>query len=389
MATPAAATPPVPALSPADALLTRRELLGNQLLTDSNLSEPTGTACASCHRATMGFAGNNGSRIGVAEGSLPTSLGLRNAQTNAYASFAPPFAVTVEDGGLTATGGHFWDGRVDTLAAQALLPLLNPLEMNNPSAASVVSKVAAAGYAAQFRAEFGANTFANPDQAFRNIGLAIEAFERSAQLQSFSSKYDDMVRDSATFTAAESRGMALFMDPARANCAGCHKMNPSSGRPEDSLFTDFEFYATGVPRNTQIPRNADPAFFDLGVCGPEGERPPLPVGAPAGSSIDQLCGKFRMPTLRNVAQRPAFMHNGFFKDLREVVRFYSTRNTDPRHWYGASGTPNDLPATYLGNVERNKAPFNRPSTAGPLLTEAEISDLLAFLQTLSDTKLPQ
>jgi cytochrome c peroxidase len=103
----------------------------------------------------------------------------------------------------------------------------------------------------------------------------------------------------------------------------------------------------------------------------------------SGVTLDNFCGKFRMPTLRNVAERPAFMHNGFFKSLDQVVRFYSTRNSNPQFWYGQTQS-NDLPAQYLGNVETLKAPFNRAAGAGPALTEAEISDIVAFLHTLSD-----
>jgi cytochrome c peroxidase len=86
-----------------------------------------------------------------------------------------------------------------------------------------------------------------------------------------------------------------------------------------------------------------------------------------------------MPTLRNVAERPAWMHNGFFSgNLAEVVRFYSTRNSNPQRWYGPSGVPDDLPAQYRGNIETTKAPFNRSPTAGPLLTEPEVDDIVAF-----------
>jgi cytochrome c peroxidase len=110
----------------------------------------------------------------------------------------------------------------------------------------------------------------------------------------------------------------------------------------------------------------------------------LPASVSAGVTIDNFCGKFRMPTLRNVAERPAFMHNGFFKDLREVVRFYSTRNSNPQRWYGPAGVANDLPAKYLGNIETAKAPFDRKPSDGPALTEAEVNDIVAFLRTLSD-----
>jgi cytochrome c peroxidase len=91
-----------------------------------------------------------------------------------------------------------------------------------------------------------------------------------------------------------------------------------------------------------------------------------------------------MPTLRNVAERPAYMHNGVFNNLADVVRFYSTRNSNPQRFYGPRGVPNDLPARYLGNLESTKAPFNRAPTTGPLLTEPEVADLVAFLRTLSD-----
>lgn len=357
-----------------------RVRLGQQIFTDPDLSEPRGTACAACHQPNQGFAGNHGSRIGVALGSQPGALGLRNAMTNSYVGMIPKFSFETVNGETEAIGGHFWDGRADTLAEQALGPLLNPLEMNNPSRRAVVDKIAASRYAPLFRQQFGDAIFSNTDAAFTQIGVAIEAFER-ATLQPFSSKYDAMVRGTAAFTPAEARGMALFMDPARANCAGCHLMNPTSGKPEDSLFSEFTYYATGIPRNSAIPRNADPAFFDLGLCGPERAAPSVP----AGVSIENFCGKFRMPTLRNVAERPAWMHNGFFSgSLADVVRFYSSRNSNPQRWYGPSGVPNDLPAQYRGNIESTKAPFNRAPTAGPLLTEPEVADIVAFLHTLSD-----
>jgi cytochrome c peroxidase len=82
--------------------------------------------------------------------------------------------------------------------------------------------------------------------------------------------------------------MALFQDPARANCAGCHLMNPTSGKPEDSLFSEFTYYATGIPRNNAIPRNADPAFFDLGLCGPERTAPSVPATVTAGVDLGEL-----------------------------------------------------------------------------------------------------
>ncbi len=380
----AAAAPVLDNLAAAAARLSRIEQIGLRIFNDTNLSEPRGLACVGCHLAGTGFANNNGSRIGVALGSKPDSLGLRNAMTNAYAGLSPNFSFREDGGDFEAIGGHFWDGRANTLQEQALGPFLNPLEMNNPSAKAVMDKIARSTYAELFKAEFGATIFANADAAYQKVGNAIEAFERSNQLQPFSSKYDAMVQGQTTFTPPEQRGMALFMDTTRANCAGCHLMNPASKDPLDSPFSEFTYYATGIPRNSTIAQNRDPSFYDLGLCGPNRDTLVLPATAPAGASVEDFCGKFRMTTLRNVSLRQAFMHNGFFKDLREVVNFYSTRNTDPRRWYGPSGVANDLPAKYLANIEVKKAPFDRAATAGPLLSPTETDDLLAFLRTLND-----
>ncbi|NBQ87808.1 MAG: cytochrome-c peroxidase [Betaproteobacteria bacterium] len=379
--------PPGPqVLAPAP--LSRIEDLGRQIFNDRNLSEPRGTACADCHVPARGFAGNNGSRIGVALGSKPDSLGGRNAMSNAYTAFIPPFSFRVKDGDVDPVGGLFWDGRADTAAQQALGPLLNPLEMNNANVAAVVRKIAAAPYAQQFRDEFGANIFRTPDAAFAKVGEAIAAFEKTPALQPFSSKYDQVIQGKAQFSAREANGMRVFMDPAKGNCASCHVMNPKSPNPRDSMFSDWAHYNTGVPRNPEIPRNANPSFFDLGVCGPDRTRPALGANVPADVSLDKFCGAFRMVTLRNVADRTAWMHNGVFKSLRDVVSFYATRNSDPVRWYGPAGVPNDVPLAYRGNVISDRVPFNRPANAGPALTEREIDDVVAFLRTLSDAPAP-
>jgi len=361
--------------------------LGSQIFSDVNLSEPQGTPCLACHRSDMGFAGNHGGKDGIAVGSKPTSMGLRNTMTNAYASFVPPFSFITTDGETEASGGLFWDGRVDTPALQALNPFLNSLEMNNNNKAVVVQKVASSSYASLFKQVFGNQVFNNTDTAFSNIGVAIAAFEL-AQRQEFSSKYDAMIQGKVKFTPAESRGMALFQDPTKGNCAACHLMNPNSQKPSDSLFSEYTFYATGIPRNTAIPLNANLTFYDLGLCGPERTPPSLPNNVAPGVTIEDFCGKFRMPTLRNVAERPAFMHNGFFKNLRDVLQFYSTRNSDPTRWYGPSGVMNDLPTKYLGNIESTKPPFNRLANQGPALTNNEIDDIISFLHTLSDGYVP-
>jgi cytochrome c peroxidase len=114
------AQPQPPAPAPAPAIPTRLENLGSQIFKDKALSEPRGTSCNDCHQGTSGFAGNNGSRIGVAQGSTPQSIGGRNAMSNAYTSFIPKFQFRVTGEDVDPVGGFFWDGRADTAELQAL-----------------------------------------------------------------------------------------------------------------------------------------------------------------------------------------------------------------------------------------------------------------------------
>ena len=377
----AIAAPPAP---PPAGTLTGLQLLGQQIFFDKNLSQPAGTACASCHNPNTGFADNHGSTIGVPQGSVAGVFGLRNAMSNAYGTFVPSFHIAVTNGNLVAAGGMFRDGRADSLALQALAPFLSGQEMNNASAAAVMQKIAAAGYANQFKTQFGSGIFSNPNQAFQDVGVAIAAFETTQQFQQFSSKYDQFVQGKVQLAANETRGMQLFMDRTRGNCVACHAMNPNSKNPADNLFADFSYHALGIPRNRAIPSNASPSFYDLGLCGPKRQIPALPANAPASANAQQFCGTFRTVSLRNVALRNTFMHNGLFRNLPTVIDFYSTRNSNPQRWYGSTGMPNDLPVAYLPNIIHDRPPFNRPQSAGPLFSAGEASDLIAFLGTLSD-----
>jgi cytochrome c peroxidase len=170
------------------------------------------------------------------------------------------------------------------------------------------------------------------------------------------------------------RGLALFNDPAKGNCASCHlsTVKPDGAFP---LFTDFGHIAIGVPRNRGIKANADPAFFDLGLCGPL--RTDLKDRA-------DYCGRFRTPTLRNVALRRSFFHNGAITTLEEAVRFYAQRDTNPARWYGAAGKKfDDLPPRYHANINTD-APFGGAPGAAPALSDAEVADVVAFLRTLTD-----
>jgi len=245
-------------------------------------------------------------------------------------------------------------------------PLLNPSEMDNRSIAAVAAKLRGAPYAASFVQLFGAAILHDAGRLADEALFAVARYEfEDPAFHPYSSKYDSWLEGKARFTPAEERGYRLFVDPHGANCAGCHTARPSAdGLPP--LFTDHQFEALGVPRNRQLVANRDPAFFDLGICGPV--RTDM-------RSQKQYCGMFLTPTLRNVATRHAFFHNGVYRTLDEVLDFYA--NAGRR-------TFDDLPVAYRRNVDTIDPPFDRPSGAQPALSHAEERDIIAFLRTLTD-----
>jgi len=288
---------------PADvASLTAVQLLGKKIFEDTNLSEPPGQACSSCHDSDHAFTGNNGSRIpAIALGSRPEVFGNRNAPTVMYAMFSPAFSLGAErndDGTIeyTPTGGQFWDGRATNLAEQAKKPFLNTREMNNPSAAAVIAKVRVSSYADLFGSVYGSDAFDDVDAAYDRLARAVAAFEQNSRFHPFSSKFDDYLRGRAKLDPVEARGFELFKDPRKGNCIACHVGDETSRQPRDWLFTDFTYDNLGIPRNTHIPDNDDPSFFDLGLCQQDG----LAARAPRGLDVERLCGAFKVPTLRNV-----------------------------------------------------------------------------------------
>ena len=287
-------------------------MLGKRLFEDTNLSEPKGQACSSCHDPKRAFQGNNGSPIAaVALGSRPGQFGNRKTPTIMYMAYSPAFGFAKdEDEGenkLEARGGQFWDGRAADLVEQPSGPLMNPLEMNNPSADAVVEKVKAASLRADDDLRFSGRT-RSPIRRRRSSAMSqsLFAYEASERFAPFASKFDDYLRGKARLTPIEARGLALFVDPKRGNCLACHAGKTDSKDPTDWLFTDFTYDALGVPRNAAIPANADPLDFDLGLCKRPGIEAILPKEVPLAS----LCGAFKVPTLRNVAVRAPYFHNG-------------------------------------------------------------------------------
>lgn len=287
---------------------------------------------------------------------------------------------------LVPQGGLFWDGRADTLQQQANGPLYNPLEMDAGSPTRVIHELETAPYGRDFVRLFGPSVFDNPRLAADEAMFAIGRYQiESADFHPFTSKFDAWLAGGARLTPAELRGYRLFNDPAAGNCAACHLDEPTrDGLPP--LFTDFQYEALGAPRNAALAANRDPHYYDLGLCGPY--RTDL-------SQETQYCGMFLTPSLRNVATRHAFFHNGVFHSLRQVLDFYVNRDLHPERFFAHDAAGHvipydDLPARYRGNVDKVDAPFNRRPGDRPALTPAQIHDVIAFLDTLTDgyTSLP-
>lgn len=376
--------------------------VGQQLFFDTNLSASKQMACVSCHDPSNHYAQSTTNTQPVQFGGPNlTSPGVRAVPTLTYKEYIPPYddnAPNPDGVSTSAPGGGFtWDGRADTLAQQAAIPLLTSFEMDNSSEAAVVAVVENASYAALFEQVFGANVFSNTATAFTDVGLALQQYQlEDPSFHPFTSKYDYVTTlelsngQPVAFTAAENRGYTVFN--YTGNCFACHYNGPMVGGG-GAMFTDFTYEVAAAPRNSAIPANATriglPATYDLGLCtavNPDPVNPYLiPHVVPASAS---LCGNFKVPTLRNTATRNVFFHNGVFTSLAQVIDFYNTRDTNPSKWYptvdGVVQLYNDLPTAYKANVDVTDLPFGLPVGATPYMTPQNEADLLCFLETLTD-----
>ncbi len=355
--------------------------LGQLIFQDTSLSASGVMSCQTCHDPSRGHASpfDTAVAFGGADPALALTpggvAGLRVPPAINYLKFNGAFKFATDG---TPMGGFFWDGRANSLAEQAKGPFLGAAEMANLTPDHVIEKLRHATYAEQFKKVFGANIFNDPDTAFARVAYALERYQiEDSDFAPFNSKFDAVNQGTETFTPQELRGLAWFNRADKGNCAACHPSTKPDNAPA-ALFTDFSYDSLGVPRNTDIPANADPSFYDKGLCGP--------VRLDLSDRTD-LCGAFKVPSLRNVAKRKRFFHNGQFSTLQEVVNFYITRDTDPTAWYPLDPNHvlvyNDLPALERGNVNMSEGPYNRRGQAAALNAQ-EITDLIAFLGTLSD-----
>jgi cytochrome c peroxidase len=383
--------------------LSPMEELGKRLFFDKALSSPVGQECAACHGPSVGFTGPDrqvNRKGGIYEGAVKGRFGNRKPPASAYAGDSPILHLDTKG---EFVGGMFWDGRAtgeilgDPLVEQALGPFMNPLEQNMSDKQSLILAVKKSDYAGLFERVWGSGSLdadKDPDAAYVKMGRAIAAYERSAEVNPFSSKFDDFWRAATAkglkvdtiadsnanafkglgMSAAELRGLVLFNTKGR--CANCHLLKSDKGKPP--VFTDYRYDNLGVPRNPDNPfygqaKEHNPkgaGWVDTGLGGyletVEKYRPYAATNY----------GRHKTPTLRNVDLRPsrgflkAFTHNGYFKSLKEVVHFYNTRDKADSKW---------SPPEVAANI-------NRKEMGALGLTESEEGAIVVFMKSLSDRR---
>jgi cytochrome c peroxidase len=349
--------------------LTPVEELGKLILYDSTLSNPPGYSCATCHVPETGFTGPNSevnAFSGPQPGVVPGRFSNRKPQSYLYAAFSPegPYYDPHQQVWL---GGNFWNGRVPDLAKQALQPPINPNEMANtpegpypPTIGGysplLVQKLAKRPYTELFKQVYGQDVFnvSTPKQIYELFGEALAAYQSSGEVCAFSSKYDASKygtppRNLYTLSASEERGRQLFF--GQAQCSACHTSATIPGIQASTqgkeTFTMYCYANIGVPKNLgnpyyqQTDKESNPhgcnslgtKYVDYGLGAnpnPAPDRSRFYKDVPG--DIAEFRGLFKTPSMRGTDKRPspdfvkAYMHNGVFKSLKDVVHFYNKRN---------------------------------------------------------------
>jgi cytochrome c peroxidase len=412
--------------------------LGKLLLFDKQLSVNRNEACSFCHTPETGFTGPiqilNLSTVSY-PGSVRTRFSNRKPQSYMYATYAPVLHYNALQGDFV--GGNFWDMRASGYrlqspsAEQAQGPPTNPVEMGLPDSACLAYRLSKAPYRKLFETVWGRDSFsiqwpseiesicATPgpptdgdpypvhlsvadrqraDHVYDDFGLTAAAYEASPEVSPFTSKYDYVQAGKSRFTPQEATGYGLFR--GKAGCNQCHR---DGGPGEEPLFTDFTASNLGVPRNASLqiyfeakpdklgysPNPAGSTYSDPGAGFFLRKLKSLSGQLNPDSQWIQLApkfdGKFQVPTLRNVDMRPspdfvkAYMHNGYFKSLKEVVHFYNTRDVLPRC---KAGDPGEKVSCWPPPEDETN--LNKRQLGNLKLTDEEEDDLVAFLKTLTD-----
>ncbi len=313
--------PPVPI--PADNPTTPEKIeLGKMLFFDYRLSGDGSRTCVHCHEPNQGWSFKD--RQSPA---YPTQVERRASMTLINVAYNKSL---------------LWDGRASTLEKQALGPIQNPLHMNQNLDLLIERLNAIPDYVRRFRQVFG--TGPTPD----TIGKAIAAFERT--IVTADSPFDRYAKgDRTALSTSALRGLNLYTGKAR--CIFCHN---------GPAFTDSGFHNISVPEADFLkdPRALASLRFDAKRMGvPDYRSLTADPGRYLVTKQDQDFGSFKTPTLRNVTSRSPYMHNGAFDSLPQVIAFY--------------------------NKGGGKDPRRDPLVLPLNLTEAEVADLLAFLESLT------
>lgn len=350
--------------------LQAKQQLGQQLYFDTNLSQDRTQSCATCHNPAAGFVDDrdNGVAGAVSLGDNGHSLGDRTAPTSAYAKFSPEFHKNAEGKWV---GGQFWDGRANTLADQAAGPPTNPAEMAMPTKNATVARLAEnSTYVSAFTKIYGGNIFDNADAAYAAMADSIGEFEKTDFFSPFDSKYDRFLRGEVKLTEQEELGRTLFFSQQFTNCNQCHQLK-TSPRAEGETFSNYQFHNIGVPENRTLRTKNGVAL---------GTQDEGLLNNPAVTESAER-GKFKVPTLRNVAVTGPYMHNGVFQDLRTVVLFYDKYNSRK-----ASRQVNPETGRPWGAPEVDGTLSLKELKDGPALDDRRVDALVAFMKTLTDKR---
>ena len=415
--------------------LTSKEELGKSIFFDEGLSINRNQSCATCHDPDAGWTGPDSdvnSETAIYQGSIDERFGNRKPPSSAYATPSPVLYYVREKKKSPPLfiGGNFWDGRAtgeklgNPAADQAQGPFLNPLEQALPDYACVVYRVCnpVPAYTVDFEDVFpgacaitwpanvetacategGMVELSSEDrdtaaESYDSVALSIAAYEASPESNAYTSKYDAYLAGAAELTKLEKKGLNLFQSTGK--CAACHVLDPGpNGEP--ALLTDFTFDNLGVPRNPGNPfySMGDPfnpdgdGWIDMGLGDFLFSRPEYEAFA-----ADNY-GKVKVPTLRNVDMRlsadfvKAYAHNGYFKTLKQIVHFYSTRDMKPVCLDDPVTTIDESLFTPVEEAiakgcwpEPEVAVNVNTSELGKLnLSEKQEDAIVAFLKTLTD-----
>lgn len=341
--------------------------LGQLLFFDVNLSLKRTQSCSTCHNPALGFIDDRDNGVGAAVslGDDGKSLGDRTAPTASYAAFSPVFHYNSKT--KQYVGGQFWDGRAADLQAQAGGPPLNPIEMAMPDKDSVRKRLMEnAHYVKSFRKLYGASIFNDSDKLYDAMTESIALFEKTDFFAPFDSKYDRYLRDEYEMTAQEELGMALFFSNNNTNCSTCHVLK-GEDKPGET-FSNYEFHNIGTPANIALRRKngMGEKHVDHGLL----ENPAV--------DDPQHDGKYKVPTLRNIAVTAPYMHNSVFKDLRTVMEFYDKYNNTARVNNPETGKPWGSPEV--------KDTVNLKDLRAKKLTDKKITALIAFMELFTDKR---